>query len=230
MGGGNGQPGGRSVQPGECSRADQQWETPEETPENGGGDGDIEDCQSPLVLDLNGDGIHTTGIESTVAFDIDGNGTRDNVGWTDPTTEEGFLFLDLNRNHLVDGGHELFGVGMVMPDGRKAPDGFEALRVHDGSAFGGNADQEITKRDAIWERLRIWVDRNHDGVSQAGEIGPIQAFGVVAIQLAFVIYDEIESNGNRRQFRSTYTKRTTRNGRSNRNQFAIEDVFFRVHR
>lgn len=229
MGGGNGQPGGRSVQADECSRVDQQWETPSEPPPDPA-PGDLGNCESPLVLDLNGDGIHTTGIESTVAFDIDGNGVADRVGWTDPSTEEGFLWLDVDANHVVDGGHELFGIGMLMPDGRKASDGFEALRVYDAPAFGGDADGAITRRDQIWGRLRIWVDRNHDGASQASEIGPIQAYGVVSIQLAFVIYDEVEANGNRRQFRSTYTRRTMRNGRPVLIDRAIEDVFFRVHR
>jgi hypothetical protein len=181
------------------------------------------------VLDLNGDGVHTTGIESTVDFDIDGNGTLDRVGWTNAATEEGLLWLDLDANHVVGGGHELFGIGMVMPDGRKAPDGFEALRVYDAPAFGGDADGAITRHDQIWGRLRIWVDRNHDAVSQSSEIGPIQVYGVLSIQLAFVVYPEVEANGNRRKFRSTYAKRTTRNGRPVLVDLAIEDIFFRVH-
>ena len=143
--------------------------------------------------------------------------------------EPGFLWLDLDANHVVDSGHELFGVGTVMPDGRKAPDGFEALRVYDAPAFGGNADGAITRHDQIWGRLRIWVDRNHDGASQSSEIGPIHVYGVTSIQLAFVIYPEVEANGNRRQFRSTYVRRTTGNRRPVLMDFAIEDVFFRVY-
>ena len=175
MAGGN--PGDRNVHADECSRVEQQWDTPSESsPNDGGGNGDIEDCQSPLVL---------------------------------------------------DGGHELFGIGMVMPDGRRAPDGFEALRVYDRPAFGGNADGAITLRDRVWSRLRLWVDRNHDGVSQTSEIAPMHAYGVIAIQLTFVIYNELEPNGNRRQLRSTYT---VRRRWTDPIDLAIEDVFFRVYR
>ena len=73
----------------------------------------------------------------------------------------------------------------------------------------------------------IWVDRNHDGVSQTSEIAPMHAYGVIAIQLTFVIYNELEPNGNRRQLRSTYT---VRRRWTDPIDLAIEDVFFRVYR
>ncbi len=229
MSGNNMQPGSRAVGEDECSRVDEQWETPSEPPPNNG-DGDINDCQSPLVLDLNGDGIHTTGLDWPVQFDIDGDGTLDTVAWTDPMTEEGFLWLDLNGSGVVDGGEELFGVGMRMPDGRRAPDGFEALRVYDRPTNGGNADGAITRNDRIWGHLRIWVDRNHDGISQSEEIRPMQTHGVISIRLRFVIYDDTDANGNEHRFRGTYQKLVKQSGRLRVANQAIEDIFFRVQR
>jgi hypothetical protein len=66
--------------------------------------------EEPLILDLNGDGIQTTALENTaVAFDMNGDGRRDLTAWTNPQTEEGFLFYDQNHNRVVDGNQELFG-------------------------------------------------------------------------------------------------------------------------
>lgn len=228
MSGNNMQAGSRSVGSDECSRVDQQWQTPSEPPPPDPDPGDINNCQSPLVLDLNGDGIHTTGLDWPVLFDIDGNRTLDTMAWTDPTTAEGFLWLDLNSSGEVDGGGELFGVGMHMPDGKRAPDGFEALRVYDRSTHGGNADGSITRADRVWAHLRIWVDGNHDGISQRDEIRPMQAHGVVSIRLTFVIHEGVEENGNERRFRGTYEQLVKRNGRLGLTTRAIEDIFFRV--
>lgn len=225
MSGNNLQAGSRVVWGEECSRVDQQWDTPNEPPPPSGGSGDVNNCQSPLILDLNGDGIHTTGLDSPVTFDIDGDGMPNTVAWTDPATEEGFLWLDLERNGHVDGGEELFGVGMQMADGRKAPDGFEALRMYDRPTFGGNADGAITPDDRVWNRLRLWVDRNHDGISQSSEIRPVHAHGIVSILLTFIIYDEADDHGNYHRFRGIYRLTTKRKTVIDR---AVEDVFFRA--
>ncbi|HEY0144485.1 MAG TPA: hypothetical protein VGF48_26615 [Thermoanaerobaculia bacterium] len=224
MYGSSGTAGTRSVNAEECNWVDYKWTGPNDSPgDNGSGD-PLGDCQSPLILDLNGDGIHTVGLSDPVLFDYDGDGDRDTGGWTNPSTEEGFLWIDLDTNHRVDGGHELLGVGTVLPDGTKAPNGFEALRVYDRLAEGGNADGEISVDDAVWGRLRIWVDRNSDGLSQPTETGPIHRFGVTSISLVYVIYGQPEANGNVRLFRSTYTRRVGGIVR----EAAIEDVFFTV--
>ncbi len=62
---------------------------------------------APLILDLNGDGIHTTGVDqSTAHFDFTGEGHRTHTGWI--TTGDGFLVLDRDSNGAIDTGHELF--------------------------------------------------------------------------------------------------------------------------
>ena len=83
----------------------------------------------PLILDLNGDGIHTTGLESPVRF-----WTFDDVkthsGWTDPATEEAFLWLDRETDHAVEE-TELFGSRMPTPTGGVHHNGFQALEQYD---------------------------------------------------------------------------------------------------
>ena len=51
---------------------------------------------SPLVLDLNGDGVQTTGMmENWTMFDFDGDGFKNRTGWLSP--EDGFLIFDRNN-------------------------------------------------------------------------------------------------------------------------------------
>lgn len=79
---------------------------------------------SPLVLDLNGDGVQTTDLFAPVSFDLDGDGEAERVAWTYGSSEEGFLWIDLNRSSVVESGRELFGQGTVLPSGETAKDGF----------------------------------------------------------------------------------------------------------
>ncbi|HEX2060125.1 MAG TPA: hypothetical protein VHK90_05250 [Thermoanaerobaculia bacterium] len=210
----------------ECGWVDYAWTQPSEPPdtEGDGGGGTYEDCQSPLVLDLNGDGVHTTDVMDPVSFDLTGDGVPEQLAWTNPWTEEGFLWVDLDENGRVDNGRELFGIGTLLPNGERARDGFEALSVYDEPEARGNRDGQITVADGIWGRLRIWVDRNHDGMSQAHEIAPIHQHGVVAISLSYVIDPRPDENGNIHRLRGSYTRRVSGTLRT----LAMDDVFFRV--
>ena len=81
----------------------------------------------PLTLDLDGDGIETTGINTAapVMFDMAGTGVQQSVGWV--AADDGFLVRDLNGNGLIDSGTELFGDATTLSNGTKAADGFAAL-------------------------------------------------------------------------------------------------------
>ncbi|HEY0160712.1 MAG TPA: hypothetical protein VGF28_25730 [Thermoanaerobaculia bacterium] len=217
----------------ECGWVDEKWDMPDEQA-SGGGDGRDEefgcpgDGCSPLVLDLNGDGIHTTSVYDPVQFDIDGNGVLDTIAWTDPDTSDGFLWVDLNANHVVDDGRELFGIGTRLPDGTTAEDGFVALRVYDDPRFGGDGDGSITSGDAIWGRLRIWLDENHNGLSEPTELGPIHRYGVVSIGLSYEAGPEFDANGNDHRLRGTFVRRQTGPGAVIYTTEPIEDIFFAI--
>jgi uncharacterized repeat protein (TIGR01451 family) len=63
---------------------------------------------TPIVINLDGHGIHTTSREdSTGSFDLFGNGTAVKSGWID--SGSGFLAVDKNGNGKVDDISELFG-------------------------------------------------------------------------------------------------------------------------
>ncbi|MFD2112929.1 hypothetical protein [Thiorhodococcus fuscus] len=96
----------------------------------------------PLVLDLSGEGITTTGVESGVRFDLDGDGSEDRTSFA--TGGSWFLALDRNGNGRIDDGHELFG------DQNGAAHGFAELARYD-----DNADGVIDASDKVFSELRL---------------------------------------------------------------------------
>lgn len=198
-----------------------------------GGTGCTSDCSfendgpganCPLILDLNGDGIQTTDASRPVYFDLDADGYAEHITWTNPRTREAFLWIDLITNHRVDDGSELFGIGTLLPSGERAPDGFAALAAYDDLGMGGDGDGKITVNDQVWGRLRLWVDANHDGVSQATEVASIHRHGVVEIPLQYVVDRLPDPSGNYHFFRGTYLQRVPS---GHPETHALDDVFFR---
>jgi hypothetical protein len=80
-----------------------------------------------LVLDLDGDGIESVGLNAInpLMFDLTGTGVKTSVGWIKP--DDGFLVLDRNGNGTIDGGAELFGDATPLSGGGTASNGFTAL-------------------------------------------------------------------------------------------------------
>ena len=84
-----------------------------------------ETTRSPLIVDLDGDGVETTSGANGVYFDHDGNGFAEKTAWVGK--DDGLLVRDINGNGQIDNGTELFGNNSVLSNGQKATNGFEAL-------------------------------------------------------------------------------------------------------
>jgi len=177
----------------------------------------------PVILDLNGDGIHTTSITDAVSFWTDPDGEVEPIAWTDPRTEEGFLWIDLNEDHVAQVS-ELFGSRMVAPGGGLYVNGYEALTSYDSEAKGGDGDGSITHRDRVWARLKLWVDRNHDGISQPAEISVLSAHNIVSLDLRRTRGHLTDLNGNELYLVSGYDVRTHGNDTERR---LMADIEFR---
>lgn len=129
----------------------------------------------PLVLDLDGDGIETTGSRDVVVlFDHDADGVKTGTGWVKP--DDGWLVLDRNGNGTIDSGRELFGVDTLKCNGQLATDGFDALKDLD-----ANQDGKIDATDSVFANLRIWRDLNQDGISQANELTTLATNNITGI-------------------------------------------------
>jgi hypothetical protein len=129
-----------------------------------------------VVLDLDGGGVSTRSLAQGVQFDIDGDGRLDQTGWVG--SGEGLLVRDLDGDGVVDSGAELFGSATTLADGSKADNGFDAL-----AALDSNSDGRIDAQDKAFAELKVWVDADADGVTDAGELKTLAQAGVVSIGL-----------------------------------------------
>jgi Ca2+-binding EF-hand superfamily protein len=143
---------------------------------------------SPIVLDLNGDGVKTLSVSEGVKFDLFDNGKKVNTGWV--SSGDGLLVLDRNHDGIVNTGAELFGTSTQLSDGTRASDGYTALRE-----FDANNDGLINRDDAVFADLRVWIDGNSDGVSDAGETKSLDSLGISSINLTGSVGNSID-NGN----------------------------------
>jgi hypothetical protein len=181
-------------------------------------------CNSPLVLDLDGDGLYTTGIDEGVLFDLDGDGSLDRCGWLDRYEDDAFLVLDLNGNQIVDSGREMFGDSSQTPDGASVADGFQALAYYDLAEYGGNGDHKISARDLVWSFLRLWIDRSYDGISSPEELFRLEEWRVDSIRLGYRRRVRVDGNGNYHAFWGKFSQRDEDG--SGRRMGNVVDIFF----
>ena len=140
---------------------------------------------SPLVLDLLGNGLKFTSVDDGVFFDLDADGFPERIAWTAKQTDfdDAFLIYDKNKNGQVDNGKELFG------DQSGAKNGFHEL-----SKYDKNSDKVINKDDPIWTKLRLWADMNKNAKVDTGEIKTLDEANITEIPLEYET--KFDDNGN----------------------------------
>ncbi len=125
--------------------------------------------RDPLVLDVDIDGIELTTLSQSHAyFDLNASGFAQRTAWV--TGGDGLLARDINNDGRINDITELFG--------NATTDGFTAL-----TALDGNADNTITAADAAWNDLRVWVDADADGNTDAGELKTLAELNITEISL-----------------------------------------------
>jgi hypothetical protein len=149
---------------------------------------------SPVIIDVDGSGFQLTDADHGVLFDISGTGNPVQMGWTAEGAANAFLALP-DADGLVDNGKQLFGNFTPQPASGN-PNGFAALAVYDLPANGGNGDGIIDSRDAIFSSLRLWIDANHDGISQPEELHTLSSLGVISISLDYTLSRRVDQYGN----------------------------------
>ena len=164
---------------------------------------------SPIVINFTAGSYLLTGSESPVLFDIADTGRALQIGWTAGGADEAFLSLDHDQFAAFKAG---------LKNGLRAANGFSALAELD-----DNHDGLIDEHDAIWQRLLLWRDLNHDGVSQHWEIVPVTESTLAAISVQYHWTGRRDSSGNTFRYES---KVWIRNASDRRVPRAVYDIFF----
>jgi Ca2+-binding RTX toxin-like protein len=140
--------------------------------------------RDPLVIDLGAMGIELNSVDNGVHFDLDRNGFAEKTAWIGE--EDGFLALDRNRNGFIDDGGELFSDQIVLKNGELSKSGLETLADLDDNVdevTGKIGDGVIDENDSEFENLRVWIDENHNGISEENELKTLSELGITSISL-----------------------------------------------
>jgi hypothetical protein len=177
--------------------------------------------RDPLVLDLDGNGITTSGINPAAAilFDQDGDGTKTGTGWI--AAGEAIVVRDLNGNGTIDSGRELFGDNTIMQNGLRngyiAANGFEALADLDFDA-GGNADGKFDASDTAFSSVKLWKDLNQDGLSQSNELFTFADLSIESIHVKGTASNVNLGGGNTQTFSGSFTRTDGQTGCNHRSK------------
>jgi Ca2+-binding RTX toxin-like protein len=171
---------------------------------------------SPIILDLDGDGVETRALGSGTYFDHAGDGFREETGWVG--SDDGLLVLDRNGNGQIDDGRELFGNLTPLASGTAAGDGYEALAELD-----TNGDGRVDAGDPAWAQVRVWRDTDGDGVSTAEELHTLSAVGVAALATTSTPSTFVDEEGNEHRLVGALTRMDGTVG-------ATADVWLQVNR
>lgn len=176
-----------------CGGLDDIDELGQELPAEGKCDPECGPCPgSPIIVDVLNNGFKFSNLANGVMFDLQPGGILERVSWTVANGDDAWLTVDLNQNGLIDNGSELFGnFTMQILDPVVPRNGYRALKIHD-----SNNDGWVSPQDLTWRQLRLWTDKNHNGVSEANEFATPDSVGITGFRYTELTYRKLDQYGN----------------------------------
>ena len=128
---------------------------------------------SPIILDLDGNGIETiSATRSHALFDLNGDGRLDDTSWIG--SGDGFLYLDRNQDGTMSDAGEI----SFTDDLPGASSDLAGLR-----AFDSNEDGKLDAEDERFASFGVWRDANGNGKVERGETITLTQAGIASLDL-----------------------------------------------
>ncbi len=162
---------------------------------------------SPLIVHVNPNHdqaryVELSSIDDGIQFNILGfnaeprKNARHQISWLN--TEQYMFLVKPNKKGRVEGVDEMFGDNTRGPDKDFSANGFLAL-----AKFDSNEDGLINSKDAVFKSLRLWKDKNFDGIGTANELVSLEQMQVKNIDLNYDPgFYERDAHGNETVYKS----------------------------
>jgi hypothetical protein len=162
---------------------------------------------SPLIVHINPDKdvaeyVQLSSQDKGVKFDIMGMNSEPQahmvkkISWTN--SKQYMFLVKPNAYGRVNGVDEMFGDNTFGPDKDFSANGFLALAKYD-----DNKDGVIDVDDAIFFKLRLWIDKNRDGIGTPNEMITLTKAKVKVIDLNYdASFRETDQYGNETVYKS----------------------------
>ncbi|MGJ7582287.1 Ig-like domain-containing protein [Variovorax sp. RHLX14] len=131
----------------------------------------------PVALDLSRDGEITY---SDVAVNVRGDGMTKTSAWVE--SRDGVLIWDKYHDGKVHDSSQ-YAFAQYLAGAKTDLEGL--------TAFDTNGNGKLDAGDSVWNEMRVWQDLNGNGISDAGEVKTLAAWGMTSINL---VSDGVVSN------------------------------------
>ena len=150
-------------------------------------DGNLDVLQSPLTLDLNGDGKINTTSNTRSDIDIDADGQKDTIS---QIKDDGLLFIDPNHTGQITSGTQLLG---NHTNGKNYTNGFDALKDVAQETLGAQAVAD-GKLDA--DEIKQLEEKTGLGIEVNGQMKSLEDLGVTELNLDYNNTQQGDAFGN----------------------------------